>query len=167
MYALAQQSNFCFEKMVYKLGIVISAIAVFSGTGMRLNATESVLGYYVQDKIMLKEQSIALFLLNEKWKKEIEEKYSQHKIREIADGITLKKISCPIGVIGVIFEARPDVISQISSLAIKSSNAVILKGGSEAENTNKIINPKIITAFFMFLFIFTSSFNPNRDLTLP
>ena len=68
MYALAQQSNFCFEKMVYKLGIVISAIAVFSGTGMRLNATESVLGYYVQDKIMLKEQSIALFLLNEKWK---------------------------------------------------------------------------------------------------
>ena len=59
--------------------------------------------------------------------------------RDIADGITLKKISCPIGVIGVIFEARPDVISQISSLAIKSSNAVILKGGSEAENTNKII----------------------------
>lgn len=59
--------------------------------------------------------------------------------KEIAEGMTLKKISCPIGVIGVIFEARPDVISQISSLAIKSSNAVILKGGSEAENTNKII----------------------------
>ncbi len=59
--------------------------------------------------------------------------------REIADGMTLKKVSCPIGVIGVIFEARPDVISQISSLAIKSSNAVILKGGSEAVNTNKII----------------------------
>ena len=59
--------------------------------------------------------------------------------REIADGINLKKISCPLGVIGVIFEARPDVISQISSLAIKSSNAVILKGGKEAENTNKTI----------------------------
>ncbi len=59
--------------------------------------------------------------------------------REIADGMTLKKVSCPIGVIGVIFEARPDVISQISSLAIKSSNAVILKGGSEAVNTNKVI----------------------------
>ncbi|MBQ9245533.1 glutamate-5-semialdehyde dehydrogenase [bacterium] len=56
--------------------------------------------------------------------------------RDIAEGITLKKISCPIGVIGVIFEARPDVISQISSLAIKSSNVVILKGGSEAVNTN-------------------------------
>ena len=59
--------------------------------------------------------------------------------KEIAENMTLKKISCPIGVIGVIFEARPDVISQISALAIKSSNAVILKGGSEAENTNKTI----------------------------
>lgn len=59
--------------------------------------------------------------------------------KDIADGINLKKVSCPIGVIGVIFEARPDVISQISSLAIKSSNAVILKGGSEATETNKAI----------------------------
>ncbi len=59
--------------------------------------------------------------------------------KEIAQGITLKKVSCPIGVIGVIFEARPDVISQIAALAIKSSNAVILKGGSEASNTNMTI----------------------------
>lgn len=59
--------------------------------------------------------------------------------RSIADGIVLQKVSCPIGVIGVIFEARPDVISQISCLAIKSSNTVILKGGSEAVETNKTI----------------------------
>ena len=59
--------------------------------------------------------------------------------REIADGITLKKVSCPIGLISVIFEARPDVISQITALAIKSSNAVILKGGKEATQTNKTI----------------------------
>ena len=59
--------------------------------------------------------------------------------KNIADGITLKKVTCPIGVIGVIFEARPDVISQISTLAIKSSNAVILKGGTEAVETNKTI----------------------------
>ena len=59
--------------------------------------------------------------------------------KDIAEGINLKKVSCPIGVIGVIFEARPDVISQISALAIKSSNAVILKGGSEAEKTNTAI----------------------------
>ena len=65
--------------------------------------------------------------------------------KDIAQGINLKKVSCPIGVIGVIFEARPDVISQISALAIKSSNAVILKGGSEAEKTNAAIF-KIITS---------------------
>lgn len=58
---------------------------------------------------------------------------------ELDDNLILKKVSCPIGLVAVIFEARPDVISQISSLCIKSSNAVILKGGSEGENTNKII----------------------------
>lgn len=57
--------------------------------------------------------------------------------RELDSDLNLYKISCPIGVLGIIFEARPDVITQISSLAIKSSNAVILKGGKEAVNTNK------------------------------
>lgn len=60
-------------------------------------------------------------------------------IRELDENLTLYKVSCPIGVLGIIFEARPDVISQISSLAIKSSNAVILKGGKETTNTNKKI----------------------------
>lgn len=56
--------------------------------------------------------------------------------RSLDTGLILTKKSCPIGVLGVIFEARPDVISQISALAIKSSNAVILKGGKESKNTN-------------------------------
>ncbi len=60
-------------------------------------------------------------------------------VRELDTDLTLYKVSCPIGVLGIIFEARPDVISQISSLAIKSSNAVILKGGKESVNTNKTI----------------------------
>lgn len=59
--------------------------------------------------------------------------------RELDENLILSKVSCPIGVLGIIFEARPDVISQISSLAIKSSNAVILKGGKESKNTNKKI----------------------------
>ena len=59
--------------------------------------------------------------------------------RELDEGLILEKVSCPIGVIGVIFEARPDVISQIGSLAIKSGNAVVLKGGKEAKNTNTAI----------------------------
>ncbi len=56
--------------------------------------------------------------------------------RQLNEGLILTKVSCPIGVLGIIFEARPDVISQISALAIKSSNAVILKGGKESVNTN-------------------------------
>ena len=44
--------------------------------------------------------------------------------RELDEGLILRKITCPIGVLGIIFEARPDVISQISSLAIKSGNEI-------------------------------------------
>lgn len=65
--------------------------------------------------------------------------------RSLDTGLILTKISCPIGVLGIIFEARPDVISQISALAIKSSNAVILKGGKESINTNTAIM-KVIQA---------------------
>ena len=60
-------------------------------------------------------------------------------VRELDKDLTLYKISCPIGILGIIFEARPDVIAQISSLAIKSSNAVILKGGKESKHTNETI----------------------------
>lgn len=66
--------------------------------------------------------------------------------RELDEGLNLYKISCPIGVLGIIFEARPDVITQVSALAIKSANAVILKGGKEAINTNKAIFDAITQA---------------------
>lgn len=68
--------------------------------------------------------------------------------RELDSDLTLTKISCPIGVLGIIFEARPDVISQISSLAIKSSNAVILKGGKESKHTNEKIMEIINSALY-------------------
>ena len=59
--------------------------------------------------------------------------------KELDEGLVLKKVSVPIGVIGVIFEARPDCYIQIASLLIKSGNTGVLKGGSEAVNTNKIM----------------------------
>ena len=52
--------------------------------------------------------------------------------RELDAGLIMHRVSCPVGVLGVIFEARPDAVIQIASLAIKSGNGVILKGGSEA-----------------------------------
>lgn len=59
--------------------------------------------------------------------------------RELDDGLTLYRVSCPIGVIGVIFEARPDALVQISTLCIKSGNCAILKGGKETTYTNRAL----------------------------
>ena len=58
---------------------------------------------------------------------------------ELDVGLELYKVSCPIGVIGVIFESRPDALVQISTLCLKSGNALLLKGGSEAMHTNRAL----------------------------
>lgn len=58
---------------------------------------------------------------------------------ELDDGLILYKESCPFGVIGVIFESRPDALPQLASLALKSGNAALLKGGAEAAQTNETI----------------------------
>ncbi len=63
---------------------------------------------------------------------------------EMDEGLELYRVSCPIGVIGVVFESRPDALVQISTLCLKSGNAVLLKGGSEAAQTNQIL-AEIIT----------------------
>ena len=68
------------------------------------------------------------------------------KAVELDTGLELYKVSCPIGVIGVIFESRPDALVQISSLCLKSGNAVLLKGGSEAARTNRILAEVITEA---------------------
>ncbi|MBN2341355.1 MAG: glutamate-5-semialdehyde dehydrogenase [Deltaproteobacteria bacterium] len=59
--------------------------------------------------------------------------------RELDDDLILEKVSVPIGVIGIIFESRPDALVQISSLCIKSGNAAILKGGREAQYSNRAL----------------------------
>lgn len=58
---------------------------------------------------------------------------------QLDNGLDLYRVSCPIGVIGIIFESRPDALVQISTLCLKSGNSVLLKGGSEAANTNRIL----------------------------
>jgi glutamate-5-semialdehyde dehydrogenase len=65
---------------------------------------------------------------------------------ELDEGLELYKVSCPVGVVGVIFESRPDALVQIAGLCLKSANAVLLKGGSEAENTNRILADIISSA---------------------
>ncbi|MGM0770005.1 MAG: glutamate-5-semialdehyde dehydrogenase [Halobacteriota archaeon] len=64
---------------------------------------------------------------------------------ELDTGLDLYQVSCPIGLIGVIFESRPDVVPQIMSLCLKSGNATIFKGGSEALNSNRTIFDILVT----------------------
>ena len=66
--------------------------------------------------------------------------------RELDDGLILSRVAGPIGVIGMIFESRPDALVQIATLALRSGNAVILKGGSEALETNRILTEVIADA---------------------
>ncbi|MBE0524080.1 MAG: glutamate-5-semialdehyde dehydrogenase [Methanosarcinales archaeon] len=65
---------------------------------------------------------------------------------ELDSGLELYQISCPIGLIGVIFESRPDVVPQIMSLCLKSGNATIFKGGSEAAHSNRTIFDVLVDA---------------------
>lgn len=58
---------------------------------------------------------------------------------ELDRGLILYKVSTPLGVVGCIFESRPDVIPQIASLCLKTGNSVVMKGGSEAMNSNRIL----------------------------
>lgn len=64
----------------------------------------------------------------------------QTLLREITPGLMLSRMTCPIGVIGIIFESRPDALVQIASLCIKSGNAALLKGGREAMQTNRALH---------------------------
>lgn len=66
--------------------------------------------------------------------------------RELDEGLVLTRVSCALGVVGVIFEARPDALVQISALCIKSGNAAILKGGSETARTNRALFQLIYAA---------------------
>jgi glutamate-5-semialdehyde dehydrogenase len=59
--------------------------------------------------------------------------------RELDTDLELQRITCPIGLIGVIFEARPEALPQIAALCLKSANGIILKGGAEAEHCNRIL----------------------------
>ena len=60
-------------------------------------------------------------------------------VTELDQNLVLHKVTCPLGVVAVIFESRPDVIPQVASLALRTGNALLLKGGSEALNTNTVL----------------------------
>ncbi|MGD9939501.1 MAG: glutamate-5-semialdehyde dehydrogenase [Clostridia bacterium] len=66
--------------------------------------------------------------------------------RRLDDGLILRRVSCPIGLIALIFESRPDALVQMAALAAKSGNAIIVKGGREAERSNRILAETVAAA---------------------
>lgn len=95
MELLAKQELFCFEKMVFKLGILVVAIAVFSNSSMLMKtyANISVLKGYIVNNSMSKEQNDALFLLSEDWQNNLKEKYKNKDIKFLQDGVAFVRLN--------------------------------------------------------------------------
>ena len=91
-------------------------------------------------RVMLNEAKIELMAQNCESVAKLEDPVGKVlQATRLDEGLDLYRVSCPIGVVLVIFESRPDVVVQISALAVKSGNAVILKGGREAVHSNRVL----------------------------
>ena len=105
-----------------------------------VNAEKTNLKYTLMKRLKVDNSKLKEMIENVKSVAKLEDPVNKTLgITELDKGLELYKVSCPIGVIGIIFESRPDALVQISSLCLKSGNAVILKGGSEAKSTNRIL----------------------------
>ena len=129
---------------------VLNKYAELLGNKKKLILKQNLKDANYARKIGIKNNLISRLLINETKLKDIQN--SIIKIAKLKDpvgntlekwkrpnGLNISKISIPIGVIGVIYESRPNVTSDVASLCFKSGNPVILKGGSEAINTNRIL----------------------------
>ncbi|CAL0328248.1 unnamed protein product [Lupinus luteus] len=97
-------------------------------------------------RLALKPEKISSLAKSVRMLADMEEPIGQIlKRTELADNLTLEKISCPLGVILIIFESRPDALVQIAALAIRSGNGLLLKGGKEAKRSNEVLH-KVITS---------------------
>ena len=115
-------------------------IKIFNANTLDLEQAEGKIPQAIYNRLKLDENKMRDMIQGVVDVYELEDPIGKVLLQRTLDtGLILTKKTCPIGVLGIIFEARPDVISQISALAIKSSNAVILKGGKESINTNKAI----------------------------
>jgi glutamate-5-semialdehyde dehydrogenase len=103
-------------------------------------ARESALSKAMIDRLMLDERKIDDMIKAIMSIKDLSDPIGKLVTsRKLDNGIELKKVRVPIGVIGIIFESRPNVVADVSALCIKSGNAIILRGGKEAERSNRAL----------------------------
>jgi len=111
------------------------------------NAEKSGLSKALLKRLILNENKLNDMIANVQAVKKLEDPVGNTiSAVELDKGLELYQVTCPIGVIGMVFESRPDALVQIASLCIKSGNAVIMKGGSEALNSNKYLHSLIDSA---------------------
>ncbi|MFW6252731.1 MAG: aldehyde dehydrogenase family protein, partial [bacterium] len=110
-------------------------------------ATEVGLGQSLYKRLLLSERKLGVMIDSLESVAKLPDPIGQEEVRrELDTGLVLSRVRVPIGVVGVIFESRPDALVQIASLGIKSGNAVILKGGSEAMESNRVLHALFIEA---------------------
>ncbi len=114
---------------------------IFSANAIDLkNAEESDLPMPLQKRLRFDEHKLNDVVAGLKSLTTLEDPVGRELMKtELDNDLVLTRVSCPIGVLGIIFESRPDALVQIASLALKSGNACCMKGGSEAVNSNRIL----------------------------
>ena len=115
--------------------------AIFSANAQDMeNAKKTDLPMPLQKRLLFDEHKLSDVVEGLKSLTKLSDPVGKELLKtELDDDLVLTRVSCPIGVLGIIFESRPDALVQIASLALKSGNACCLKGGSEALNSNRIL----------------------------
>jgi len=131
--------NKALEKMALAIENSCSSILESNAKDIELAEREGIAGPLIA-RLRLNENKVMGMAKGIRSVVKLEDPVGQQQMAmEMDQGLTMYRVTCPIGVIGAIFESRPDAVPQISSLCLKSGNTVILKGGREAQQSNKII----------------------------
>jgi len=128
--------------VLYELAedILMNKERIIKANGLDMKLSKGKISSVMMKRLMVDDKKIKEMVAMVKSVAKLEDPAGKVLQRiELDKGLILEKISVPIGVIACIFESRPEVVVQISALAIKSGNAVLLKGGKEAINTNKVL----------------------------
>jgi len=123
------------------VAIEAQAARIIRANGLDLGrARENGLGAGLQDRLRLDEQRLAALATAVRDIAALLDPVGENlRGKTLPNGLQLSQVRVPFGVVGVIYEARPNVTVDIAALALKSGNAVVLRGGNAAENTNRVL----------------------------